>query len=1446
MPELSIKNAAITRTGYDYQDLIGIEILIEFYRDPDKYEWVQLESEDSEFGALEDVVAALPDGTFELAQVKFTPRPDIYPLNWEWLLEKKPKGTSRLQKWATSLQALTLKGIVKSACLRTNRRPDVEFSKSLCKTFVDLDAIEASVRTRIENQLGGADETSSFFTNFEFKHSERMIDRLEATLRGRLVPSSTNSEGWLLLLHQARRWASLRNEPQPDGRITHKHLTQIISRNRPQPLSQDFRVPPGYEPPSQSFHADLINHVVDQPGIWVLWGSPGRGKSTYLSYAVEQLRERDIPTIRHHYFLSLADTGDRNFFSDIASSLMDQMLVRYGEAVKGLEEVPTELRKWVEACGAHFAKQAIPFVVVIDGLDHVAREYADLGQMNQLFNALLPCPPNVTVLIGTQKVADAHLPFRLVQHAAGKSWLEVPSMNRDAVHRWIIMQHKAGRILLNGVRSNSPEQQELGSIGDAFFDISMGHPLHLIYSFEAMVRGSLEFDAEEIRRLPSCPEGDIRKYYAGLWRELSPSAKQTIHAIAGSGFRWTEDGLRRCFGPIEEIDHLLEFQRSGIAPFHGSLLAFAIERSDHSASFKALLPKIEAWLKNDAPKFQRWGWLWIIQALNGNKQDLLNATTRQWAINSLVEGWPPEQIVEILSYAEKLAFSCDDFVRTTELRALKSRVKNGPEFQVQNFGQFSEVAIRTASNLESVVFSADQLGSLSSDKIVTLVKTAPDRSSDIIEDAFEEMRRRVNLWIELRHRPDRDFELLVGHFLEVAAIYPRTDMSRALRFLRGIRIDGSRDSTFRTFVAFLRREKRSDLLIEAGKALKGKKDLAWRLHVEDALVIVASITGQDVSKVYTTRSEVSPLLSCWRHFHKSTDKPRRASLPDPAASIRKKHEYGRNPITENYFVSVFFTALANSLHGYDIDGEVPDGWAGEAFQNLTDLATDIATGRAQLSFASPYYAARQIEPVRGDRVTNAEGTQYASFVHALREIAVGLHAIKTPASRSLRVTADEMRTARSSKHWNEDSWMAAQIESSYPLIEPSMAQLALDAAAAVEEQSITESNERADRWIELARYALLYELPATSLLARAANCIIGYGWRKDSWIYDVLESIEDIHLGGANVMPLLEKIVPIIEQITEFTDGKGTNHARVALIEKIARICPDRLIRFYSHHLADDDYHLAEAALQKHIELADFAAPDSRALARTLVEVSDLVTLAKRTDAAAQAASIQQIQLLGGAPVDHTYHPTDSNSDFPRIAAPDTTKYKVGEFDKLISDLSDYRIGYEEQRAAAKRWLRHWSGKGRAKQALKAIGQYFEVTNADRYSSIAEELLNDAFDISLDVEDREESYRWLVRAHVARNGWQSNWTSEAEINHRLEAAAKHFSEKWKEYIHDTSYQAQYLKRAGFSFSIGYRYLVRFLLLVGQNELANDLAKNFVEILAAEVSDQPIPSCPWFH
>ena len=46
--------------------------------------------------------------------------------------------------------------------------------------------------------------------------------------------------------------------------------------------------------------------------------------------------------------------------------------------------------------------------------------------------------------------------------------------------------------------------------------------------------------------------------------------------------------------------------------------------------------------------------------------------------------------------------------------------------------------------------------------------------------------------------------------------------------------------------------------------------------------------------------------------------------------------------------------------------------------------------------------------------------------------------------------------------------------------------------------------------------------------------------------------------------------------------------------------------------------------------------------------------------------------------------------------------------------------------------------------------------------------------------------------------------------------------------------------------LGYKYLVRFLMLVGQVELADKITTAFVDSLVEEVREQPIPETPWFR
>ena len=423
-------------------------------------------------------------------------------------------------------------------------------------------------------------------------------------MRDSIVPTDTDDSGWLLLCSQARRWATRKLEPEPDGKIRHPHLVQIITKKRAQPISQDFRIPDVYCQPDVEFHEVFLHRVeTSENPVSVLWGTPGRGKSTYLSFFVRELCQREIPSVRHHYFLSLDDTsGNRLSFFEITTSLINQMGILCPEAVEGLDEQRDPLRKWLEACGNYFKEWGKPFVVVIDGLDHVWRECGDIVQMQQLFGELLPASPNVHLVVGTQKVSQDRLPSRLIRHAEDGDWIEIPPMSRQSVHQWVAGQHEAGRLRLPDNGFGREPGDMMDAVAAAFFEISQGHPLHLIYSFEVLVRRGIELTPEEVLLLPDCPEGDINKYYGALWSRLSPDAKRILHLIAGSGFHWPPSGIMRCVGPIDEVAYLLEHRRSGLIPFHGSMLAYVRELPRHEENFRSLLPEVIEWLEEDAPE----------------------------------------------------------------------------------------------------------------------------------------------------------------------------------------------------------------------------------------------------------------------------------------------------------------------------------------------------------------------------------------------------------------------------------------------------------------------------------------------------------------------------------------------------------------------------------------------------------------------------------------------------------------------------------------------------------------------------------------------------------------------------------------------------------------------------------------------------------------------------
>ena len=326
----NIKNTAITSAGYIYQNRQGLRVLCDWLDAPSRYAKVKFECDveaDAPTG-LDDIVVERMDGLQDLKQVKFTPNPDAHLLSWDWLLEKSGKterSRSMLKKWFDAYRSLDPARIGELSLL-TNRRPDADIEACLAGGKIDFAKVSDPRRSALITELGSEKNCEEFLGRLQITHSDKGYETLEHEVNARLRAHGT-PEGIAVLKNVALNWATQKNSPPPSGWITLPDLRVILQATPPAPLPEDFAVPRGYEVPDAHFHDAFVENALRSAGkAIVLTGPPGRGKSTYLSALCDTLVDKDIPTVRHHYFLSTTERGrDRIHSYIVEESIRSQI-----------------------------------------------------------------------------------------------------------------------------------------------------------------------------------------------------------------------------------------------------------------------------------------------------------------------------------------------------------------------------------------------------------------------------------------------------------------------------------------------------------------------------------------------------------------------------------------------------------------------------------------------------------------------------------------------------------------------------------------------------------------------------------------------------------------------------------------------------------------------------------------------------------------------------------------------------------------------------------------------------------------------------------------------------------------------------------------------------------------------------------------------------------------
>ena len=1418
-------------------------MLIRFLRDRDLYEWVQVEAEDAAYQAIDDVVACRKDGQLELTQVKFTPDPQ-HPnrsLSWEWLTRRKPNGTSLLQKWAKTALAHRGDGRLARAMLKTDRVPDPEFAKCLNGSRVDYRRLTSATKETVDDQIGSEEASREFFEAFEFMHSMPRYDDYEQSLRSQLE-HDTDKNGWAYFRQEVRRWAMRKNAPRPDGKILHFHLLHVFARDRPVALRQDFAVPPNYRVPDDAFHQKFIVEATTADGVAVLWGPPGRGKSTYLSHCVSELARRDnVVCVRHHYFLRLDERGDGRFsYFAIERSLIKQL------ADAGLPGVPQGcgLADALEAAASEVRRSGRRLVVVVDGLDHVSRDKRDLAPMELLFDVLLPLPEGVRLLVGTQRVEDNHLPRALLRALPKHQWTELPTMSVTAVREWLA-SHAAGDRLRVAESQVKTHEEVIDELGSALHGHSAGLPLHLVYSLEALLKSGEPLTVDAVLRLPACPSGEIEDYYESLWIGLSAGAKRALHLLAGLKFSPPSFGLGRCltvdviwWQVLEEIGHLLDCREASVVPFHGSLFAFLRDRPDHQQAFLSLAANVLKWLEEESPKYWRRAWLWVMRADLGDPTDLVKGPSRDWSIDWIVSGYPVDQLVYILSRAEEAALGTFDLPRLIRLRCLKTRALNARKYQSNEWGSFWETSLALSRDQDLHAVLWDSLPGLETEELPAVADFGRGVPADAGEEVIGELNRRHAAAASTDDQGHSD--AYSDAVVRVVARQPEERADRVIAFAEGAGAEGLIE-VYTT--ESLRVGNHHNVLA------MGSRRSAYGLD-RDVLAALC-LEGIGPSAQPGLLAADGPACGCLALL-KTGECAGRLAEADVSHLWNIQEDIGLGHAVRRAGYDVFFTSLAAALSGSVAGpraklGEAGNGtWLGRAMRALERLAGEIGSGwltdRRRPTLRDVY---RTFTLSRPSVPSFKERRAIGGVRLALQDIAVDLCLLGTGILGEPKIGSQDVRAASAFPLWSMEAWLETFSDRPVPVHSAEGAEALLELAATDLEDRVVEFSERAAIAAKAARFALDHRLHerCREELRRAADCLLAYGNRKDVFVFEVLSALRLFaDQGDQEARDTFLSLAKEIEAITDYTDGDGTRHARSELHQGIADLFPERVPALYAELIAAQEWYRAEELAKTWTEMIPAESETGRMLLATLISPGEFNTAWEAAGTMTDGTSIRKTlgRLTGrDGPLPEEGDGTSSFSSDESREMPDVSGFDPGHLSDFVrSARGDVFL---TRATAVSDWLAYWDAQGRHADALDDFDKLLR-TDGVRFDLV--EALDTAFEISLNREGRSRAYVWLVRAMVESRGWVRSWSSDERFRTRVRAVAQEYPEKWREFIVETSRTEPLGDLEDNGISVGLSRLVYFLVEVGEDELAKRCAMEMVEVFRDEVSEQPLVHPGW--
>ena len=1445
-----VKPSAITYTGYDYQTMYGILMLAQWLNSPDEYEKICFEAdhENNETPqGIDDVVCEHNDGKRDFYQVKFTPSPNKTEnaLSWNWLLKKSGKtkrSRSLIKKLFDAVNSVNRENLG-SVALVTNKLPDRKIESSLSGQNFDYEKLTPETKEVLQEQLGEVSKIKDFFSILEIKHSDSNYDSLNRIISLELSHHS-NQDGINRLRISAKEWAMFKNLPTNDGWIYLHNVREVLSQQRPNPIPQSFTVPTDYCLPDTDFHEKLFSSIINsQEGIITVTGTPGRGKSTYLSYLCRHLEEQKYPLVRHHYFLSINDrTVDRINPWVIQNSIRSQIESNFPDVqitTKGNESIHALL----ELCGEHFKAQKKHFTIVIDGLDHVWRDNdGNKKPLDSLFKMLLPLPLNVVLIVGTQPVSDNLLPETLLEHCPRTKWLWLPSMSGNAIFEYINCQYQAKRIHLNCHPSYT--QDTLKAAAEALAVITQGYPLHVIYSCEYLIQHNKTFSKWEIKQLPSLERDNIETYYDKLWRRLSHRQKDVLHLCCEFPFYWP----RRAFAEIfhEEtyrepsyyaVAHMLYDTTPGLKPFHESLIAYVKKFQEHSQRINDLAPALCAWLEHKAPINLKYMWLWVTLAKTGNSIPLRSGLSRDWVLDRLSEGYRPEALIRLLTVAESISFNELKFAEAFGQRALKTRLKDGPEFQTWDRPNLEILSMtlapeeliseevtswrdHTTSQLATISIALWRRGLFEESKTATLLAVQKHRSNDKLNTYQNNNEKR------------KEIELII----RAGVLTEGLDLKRI--FKAGY-INNWEEDYIDAFIKSSYEKSNLELLLKAHKSLKGGKK---KYNFEVAIIRLSLFEEIDISSWDEfTPSPSNSLYSCLYALKNSELKE--VEIHDP--------EYFLSPLINANNLSnheLFFSCLHTRL--------IADGdycWlphrtenrrtdTSEYFDILQLLSEVVAAhiqfeGKGNISFSE---AALSFPKLDLDAIGSLDSKQAAIWLKRdWISISADLHLL----TQSRLIELDELNEVIQCDNYLSLWIRLWYIDLEIRLLSDEAAEKLICIEDEAQQNELVETIERSNGNIELARIAARHQLikPMSKHVRLSWDYTIGYGYHKDTTIFDTLSAIELISAHRPDqAIHLLKQISPIAFNISRFTDGDETHHTISEMSRLLAKLSPATAASKHIQEVNQGEWYEADSTLEALLRNSNLNSTSLAKVCHTGLSENSRDIIEKKSDQGDKIAAIliESINQQFGYSTSLIKEKTKQQCSIDKKDKIDIPfdEFPPTKFEELVDELRSQ--GHFSTKNYWLCWYQYWINYNQEKELLTHVVPYLKNYGDKAYFNDMNVLYEPLYPLVKKYKGKRVAFEFLVSAQKVRGGWTPWNENDESKKNRLLLIAQQYTDRVDEFILRTTTDSESPIQGPANLIIPNVELVYLLIKSGRLDEATELTISMIKRLEDDTRNMP--------